>query len=101
MAVPPSGPREDGMPRWGRLEDGFAANLDGSDAAAGVSFPRLELRSGVGGWQCACLLPDGTTMQVQVRAGSRLEAQRALVERARAVLGAEWAAALDALATSR
>jgi hypothetical protein len=89
------------MPRWARTEDGFAANLDGSDAATAVVFPRLELHSGAGGWQCSCLLGDGTAVQLHARAASRLEAQRALVERARAVLGPEWAAALDALATSR
>ena len=85
------------MPRWARIADGWAVNLDGSDAAAGVSFPRLELRSGVGGWECACLLPDGTTLRVASKAGSRLEAQHLLVERVRELLGPEWAAALDAL----
>lgn len=85
------------MPRWARTADGFAVNLDGSDASAGVSFPRLELRAGVGGWECRCLLADGTALQVGGRAGSRAEAQRALAERARAVLGPEWAPQLEAL----
>ena len=70
------------MPRWARIADGWAVNLDGSDAAAGMSFPRLELRSSAGGWECACLLPDGTALRVAARAGSRQEAQRLLAARA-------------------
>ena len=89
------------MPRWARIADGWAVNLDGSDAAAGVSFPRLELRSGVGGWECACLLPDGTALRVAARAGARQEAQRLLAARARDVLGPEWATALDTLEPGR
>jgi hypothetical protein len=89
------------MPRWARIADGWAVNLDGSDAAAGVSFPRLELRSGVGGWECACLLPDGTALRVAARAGSRQEAQRLLAARVRDLLGREWTAALDALEPGR
>jgi hypothetical protein len=89
------------MARWERLEDGFAANLDGTDATRGVSFPRLELRAGASGWECACLLPDGTAVRATAGGGSAVEAKRALVERARRVLGAEWAPALDALATGR
>lgn len=89
------------MPRWARIEDGYAANLDGSDAAAGMAFPRLELRSGAGGWQGACLLPDGTAVHLHARVESRVEAHRALVDRARAVLGPEWATALAALPAPR
>ena len=89
------------MPRWARIADGWAVNLDGSDAAAGVSFPRLELRAGAGGWECACLLPDGTTLRVASRAGSRHDAQRLLAARVRDVLGPEWKGALDALAVAQ
>lgn len=72
-------------------------NLDGSDAAREVTFPRLELRSGPGGWECRCLLPDGTAMDVHGRHGSTAEAKATAIERARAVLGPAWTAALDVL----
>lgn len=82
---------------WTRTAEGFAANLDGSDAARQVTFPRLELRSGPGGWECRCLLPDGTEIGAQGRHGSITEAKATVVKRARAVLGPPWVDALDAL----
>mgnify|MGYP006954415080 CR=1 FL=1 len=85
------------MSRWARTTEGFAANLDGTDASRGVSFPRLELRSGPAGWECRCLLPDGKEIDTHGRYGSTGEAKAAIVARARSALGPEWAAALDAL----
>lgn len=86
------------MAAWARTAEGFAANLDGSDASRAVSFPRLELRAGPAGWECRCLLPDGRALDTRGRYGSTAEAKGAVVARARAVLGAEWGSALDALA---
>ncbi len=86
------------MTRWVRTAEGFAANLDGSDAAANVTFPRLEIRSGPAGWECRCLLADGTAADVHGGQGSTRAAQAAVVERARALLGPAWTAALDGLA---
>jgi len=85
------------MAGWARTEDGFAANLDGSDAAAGFSLPRLELHSGTGGWECRCLLPDGTSVRASGVPGSVAEAKAALVERARPALGDRYAKALSDL----
>jgi hypothetical protein len=85
------------MTGWARTAEGYAANLDGSDAAREVTFPRLELRSGPAGWECRCLLPDGSAADTRGRHGSTGEAKAAVIERARAVLGPAWAAALDAL----
>lgn len=82
---------------WARTSEGFAANLDGTDAAREMSFPRLELRSGPAGWECRCLLPDGTAVAAQGRHGSTSQAKAAIVARARSVLGAEWTRALQAL----
>jgi hypothetical protein len=86
------------MTAWARTSEGFAANLDGTDAAREVSFPRLELRSGPGGWECRCLLADGTSVDARGRHGSTSEAKATVVERARSVLGPEWARALETLA---
>jgi hypothetical protein len=85
------------MARWERTAEGFAANLDGTDASRAVSFPRLELRTGPAGWECRCLLPDGRALDARGRYGSTAEAKGAVVARARAALGPEWGPALDSL----
>lgn len=87
-----------GMTGWVRTGDGFAANLDGSDAAAGFSLPRLELHSGSGGWECRCLLADGNSVRTTGITGSVAEAKAALVARARVALGDRYAKELDLLA---
>ena len=85
------------MTGWTRTTEGFAVNLDGTDAAREVTFPRLELRSGPAGWECRCLLPDGTAVDAHGRHGSTAEAKATVVARARSILGPEWTRALDAL----
>lgn len=98
--VDASGPRvgySGGMKGWARTGEGFAANLDGSDAGRQFSLPRLELRSGPGGWECRCMLPDGTAVEVRAPGGSIAGAKAALVARARSVLGPDYAPALDGL----
>ena len=47
------------MTRWARIADGWAVNLDGTDAALVFSLPRVEVRSGPRGWSSACFLADG------------------------------------------
>jgi hypothetical protein len=83
---------------WARTTDGFAANLDGTDAAREFSFPRLELHSGPAGWEGRCLLPNGTALAVPVGHASTNAAKAALVAQAREALGPDHAAALEALA---
>jgi hypothetical protein len=82
---------------WARTADGWALNLDGTDGAARFALPRLELRSGVQGWVCVCLLANGTSRRSTVRAGSVRIAQRALMAEASPLLEAPYAAALNAL----
>jgi hypothetical protein len=45
---------------WARIPSGWALNLDGSDAAAVFSLPRLEVHPTARGWQSLCLRQDGT-----------------------------------------
>ncbi len=52
---------------WAKVLGGWALNLDGSDAAATFSLPRLEVRGSVGGWRSVCLHENGT---VSERTGS-------------------------------
>ena len=86
------------MAAWTRTPDGWAVNLDGSDAAAGFSLPRLELHSGPHGWTGVCHLEGGTTKAVSIgHAGSAAEARRTAVEAALEVLGERWQPALRAL----
>ncbi len=87
-----------GMKGWARTGDGWALNLDGSDAAAGFSLPRLELHASPTGWQCVCHLPDGNSLRPpQARADSISSAKSAALREARSILGYGYAGALDAL----
>lgn len=85
------------MKGWARTEDGWALNLDGSDAAAGFSFPRLELHASPAGWQCVCHLADGTSCHPRCPAESTSAAKRAALREARSVLGSAYAGVLDGL----
>lgn len=86
------------MITWARTPDGWALNLDGSDAAHTFSLPRLELRAGPGGWTCVCHLPDGTSRPSAVGdAPTALAAKRAAVELGLRSLGPPWDAPLRAL----
>jgi hypothetical protein len=82
---------------WAKTTDGWALNVDGTDAATRFAFPRLELHCGARGWQCRCLLANGTSHGVRGPSASLTSAKRATLERARAVLGAAYAGALDEL----
>lgn len=85
------------MKGWARTNDGWALNLDGSDAAARFSLPRLELHAGPAGWECVCHLADGTSHRPRCRAESTSVAKGAALREARSVLGAGHAGVLDAL----
>lgn len=87
-----------GMGAWVRTADGWAVNLDGTDASRAFTLPRLELHSGPRGWTAVCHLEGGTSRALAIgSASSAVEAKRAAVERALAVLGDAHAAALRAL----
>lgn len=85
------------MTGWVRTGDGWALNVDGSDAAKRFSLPRLELHSSAQGWECLCLLADGRSHRTRGPRGSTSSAKRTTVEEARNVLGAEYAGVLDEL----
>ena len=85
------------MSAWARTAEGWAVNLDGSNAALVFSLPRLEVRSSAQGWRSLCLLPDGTLRE---RAGSAMglvAAKAAALEQAGRMLGPAHLAALAAL----
>ncbi len=83
---------------WSRTSDGWAVNLDGTDAASGFALPRVELHSSPQGWVCACHRPDGTSRVVQLgHPGSVAEAMRLAVEGSLGAFGGEHDADLRAL----
>jgi hypothetical protein len=85
------------MISWKRTLDGWAVNLDGSDAANRFALPRIELHSGPHGWTCVCLLTDGTSRPVAVGTSSNaVTAKRAGVE-ALLALGGSYETELRAL----
>jgi hypothetical protein len=47
------------MRRWSQTADGWAVNLDGTDAALVFALPRVELHSSPRGWRSTCHLADG------------------------------------------
>ncbi len=86
------------MISWSRTLDGWAVNLDGTDAAREFTLPRIELHSGAQGWTCVCHLPDGTSRQVPLGpAPSAAAAKRAGVEEALLVFGTRYESELRAL----
>lgn len=83
---------------WNRTLDGWAVNLDGTNAALRFALPRIELHSGSRGWTCVCRTADGTSRTVTVGASSSAaEAKRAGVEEALLALGIDYEAQLRAL----
>jgi hypothetical protein len=86
------------MGAWARTSDGWAVNLDGTDASRAFTLPRIELHSGARGWTAVCHLEGGSSRTLAIgSASSAIEAQRTAVERALAVIGDAHAAALRAL----
>jgi hypothetical protein len=83
------------MSAWAKVQDGWALNLDGSDAAAVFSLPRLEVHASAQGWQSMCLLANGTRSE---RAGGWADslpaAKAAALEQAGRMLGPDHAPAL-------
>lgn len=88
------------MTAWARTTDGWALNVDGSNAAMVFTLPRLELRSSSRGWRSLCFLPDGVQQeQAGGAADSLMAAKAAAVAQARRLLGPVYAAALLAIGT--
>jgi hypothetical protein len=86
------------MTAWVRTTDGWALNVDGTNAALIFSLPRLELRSSSRGWRSLCFLPDGIQREQAGGAeDSLMAAKAAAVTQAGRMLGPVYAAALLAI----
>lgn len=85
------------MIAWFKTPDGWAVNLDGTNAV-GFALPRLELHSGPQGWTCVCLQQNGTSLQLPLGgSASAPAAKRAAAEEALLAFGAQYEPALRAL----
>jgi hypothetical protein len=90
------------MTAWVRTTDGWALNVDGSDASQVFSLPRLELRSSSRGWRSLCFLADGVQQeQPGGSEGSLMAAKAAAVAQAGRMLGPVHAASLLAITAFR
>lgn len=86
------------MTAWARTAEGWALNVDGTDAARVFSLPRLEVRSTAHGWRSLCLMPDGTVRDRPGGTAGTVSAAKAVaLEQAGRMLGPGDAAALAAL----
>jgi hypothetical protein len=83
---------------WMRTPDGWAVNLDGTNAARDFTLPCIQLHSGPQGWTCVCHLPDGTSRPLRVGpATTAVAAKRAAIKEALVALGARYASELRVL----
>ena len=79
------------MISWARTADGWAVNLDGTDAALAFSLPRIELHSSPRGWACVCHLGNGTTRTIPLDSSATVAAaMRVAVQDGLAALGASY-----------
>ncbi len=86
------------MTSWMRTLDGWAVNLDGTNAARQFTLPRIELHSSVQGWTSVFHFEDGTWRRLSVeRASTVVAAKLAAVEEAQLALGPRFHVRLRAV----
>ena len=86
------------MMSWMRTLDGWAVNLDGTNAAREFTLPRIELHAGAQGWTSVCHFPDGTSRPLPVgHASTAAAAKLAAIEEALLALGTRYSVQLRAL----
>ncbi len=79
------------MIAWAQTPDGWALNLDGTNAATEYTLPRVELLAGPHGWTCVCHNRNGTASELPLgRAGSISAAKRSALAEALRTAGAEY-----------
>jgi hypothetical protein len=72
-------------------------NLDGTNATAAFSLPRIELQSGASGWTCICHRQNGTSVKLPLGAGASARAAKRTAAEAMLALGTQHDAQLLAL----
>jgi hypothetical protein len=82
---------------WCKTRDGWAVNLDGTNATTEFSLPRIELYSGPKGWTCICHRPNGTSLKLPLGVGASAQAAKHSAAEAMLALGTRYDAQLLAL----
>ena len=72
-------------------------NLDGTNATAAFSLPRIELQSGASGWTCICRRQNGTSVKLRLGVGVSSRAAKHAAAEAMLALGTQHEAQLLAL----
>jgi hypothetical protein len=72
-------------------------NLDGTNASATFSLPRIELHSGPSGWTCVCHRQNGRSVKLPLGTGTSAAAARHAAAEAMLALGTSYEATLLAL----
>lgn len=86
---------------WRKTSDGWALNLDGTDASAAFTLPRIELHAGPNGWTCVCHRQNGRFLKLPLGSGGSLEAAKHAAAEAMLALGTTYDAQLAALLVPR
>jgi hypothetical protein len=82
---------------WCRTLEGWALNLDGTDAAHAFSLPRVELHAGPAGWTCICHRSNGTSVKLPLGIGPSAQAAKRAATEAMLALGTPYQDRLLAL----
>jgi hypothetical protein len=87
------------MISWCKTPDGWAVNLDGTNASAEFRLPRIELHSGPSGWTGVCHRQNGTSLKLPLGVAANVEAAKRAAAEATLALGTDYDAQLLALLT--
>lgn len=82
---------------WCKTDDGWAVNLDGTDAAGRFGLPRIELHAGPKGWTCVCHRENGTSLRLPLGPAPTAAGARRVAVEAMLGLGTHFHAELLAL----
>ncbi|HUL59144.1 MAG TPA: hypothetical protein VLU43_07715 [Anaeromyxobacteraceae bacterium] len=85
------------MISWRNTEDGWAVNLDGTNAASEFTLPRIELHAGPKGWTCICHRKNGTSLKLPLGPAPTAAAAKQVAVEAMLALGTQYDAELLAL----
>ena len=85
------------MTTWCKTSDGWAVNLDGTNATTEFRLPRIELHSGPKGWTCICHRPNGTSLKLALGEAPSAQAAKHTAAEAMLALGTKYDAELLAL----
>ncbi len=78
------------MISWCKTLEGWAVNLDGTNAAHAFSLPRIELHASPAGWTCICHRSNGTSVKLPLGTGPSAQAAKRAAAEAMLALGTPY-----------